>query len=283
MNKLRPLLFAVIVLSFFSCEKDYSLENGNSNDELIVGADCRISKIVYTDTSAKIGLGSIAAEINSLDIVTKVTRFDSVSNTIEFIDVPVYINDTVYINADEYFVVDVNKRISKLHALLDPTDPFSLQYDVFYLYNALGYLVTKNYFLTISPALPFSQVNYIYSSGNLIHMDGIDKTNGELIIDADITYYSNITPRRYIYVFPDENGYSDFSQFFNFGLKNLNAIRKMKVRNYDPGNVVRDSLVSTFSNYIISKDNYVLSVQMDTLQPSIPALGGKLSFSYKCK
>ncbi len=58
----------------------------------------------------------------------------------------------------------------------------------------------------------------------------------------------------------------------------------MKIRNYDPGNTLRDSLVSTFSNYIMSRDNYVLSVQMsgDDLI-SIPAAIGKLSFSYKCK
>jgi hypothetical protein len=283
MNKLRPLLFAAILFSFISCEKEYSLENGNTADELIIGPDCRISKIVYTDTAAKIGLGSIAADINSLDIVTRITRFDSVSNTIEFIAAPVYTNDSVYINADEYFVVDINKRISKLHALLDPTDPFSLQYEVFYSYNPAGYLVTKTYVLSITPTVPFYEVTYTYTAGNLTHMTGIDKSNDELVTDADMDYYGNINPRRYIYIFPDEEGYADFNQFFNFGLKNNNAIRKLKIRNYDPGNVLRDSSVSTFSNYIISKDNYVLSVQMDTVQHSIPALAGKLSFSYKCK
>ncbi len=290
MNKLRPLLFAALVFSLFSCEKEYSVENSSNGSEFIVGIDCRISKIVYTDTSGTAaggtgtGLGFLLADINSLDIVTKITKFDSLSNTIEFIGTPVYINDTIYINPDEYFVVDINKRINKLHGLVDPTDPFSLQFDVFYQYNAAGYLVAKIYFLTTVPTIPFYQVNYTYSGGNLVRMTGTNQATGDLEIDADLNYFSNIIPKRYLYIFPDENAYPYFSQFYNYGLKNYNAIKKMTVRNYDPGNVVRDSTVSTFSNYIMSRDTYVLRVQMaGDDQQSIPALAGKLSFSYKCR
>ncbi len=285
MNKLRPLLFAGILIALFSCEKEYSLENnGNLGSDQIVGIDCRISKMVYTDTATNTGLGSLAATINSLDIVTRITRFDSLSNTIEFIATPVHVNDTVYINPDEYFIVDINKRIVKLHGLVDPTDPFSLQFDVFYQYTPAGYLVAKNYFLTTAPTVLFYQVTYTYSDGNLTHMTGTDISTGDLVTDADMNYYTNIIPKRYIYIFPDEKAYPHFNQFYNFGARNFNAIRDIKVRNYDPGNVVRDSTVSTFSNYIMSRDSYVLSVQMGgDDQQSIPAQAGKLSFSYSCK
>ncbi|MEP7237999.1 MAG: hypothetical protein ABI685_09045 [Ferruginibacter sp.] len=290
MNKLRPLLFAVILFTLFSCEKEYSSENSGAPSELIVGLDCRISKITYTDTSGMAaggpgtGLGYLSADINSVDIVTQITKYDSLSNTIEFFDIPTYSNDTVFINADEYFIVDATKRISKLHGLVDPTDPFSLQFDVFYVYNAAGYLTTKTYFLTVSPTIPFYQVDYTYAFGNLTHMTGTDLSTGDLIIDADLNYFTNIIPKRYIYLFPDEKAYPYFSQFYNYGLKNFNAIKKMTVRNYDPGNVVRDSLVSNFSNYIMSRDTYVLSVQMSgDDQPSIPASASKLRLSYHCR
>jgi hypothetical protein len=273
-----------ILVVFVSCEKEYSEENAGTPDALIVGIDCRINKIVYTDTATKSGIGSLEAAINSLDFVTKITKFDSLSNTIEFISTPTYISDTIYINPDEYFVVDVNRRISKLHGLLDPTDPFSLQFDVFYMYNGTGYLVTKNYFLNISPTFLYYQVNYTYNLGNLTNMTGRDQLSGDLIVNADVGYYNNIVPKRYLYIFPDEKGYPYFNQFFNYGSKNYNAVKKITVRNYDPGNVVRDSTVSNFSNYIMSRDTYVLSVQMaGDDQQSIPASAGKLSFSYKCK
>jgi hypothetical protein len=291
MNKLRPLLFIALVVVLFSCEKEYSNENTDAGSDLIVGADCRISKIVFTDTSGTAGggrgagLGFIEANINNLDIVTGLLQYDSVGNTIVYISPgPVYTNDTVYINPDEYFVVDVNKRIIKMHGLSDPTDPASVQFDVFYIYNTAGYLITKNYFYTANPGISFLKVDYTYAGANLTHMSAVNLPGGDLDMDADITYFSNVVPQRFIYIFPDERFYPQYNQFFNFGNKNLNAPRTMKVRAYDPGNVVRDSAVSTFSNYIMSRDSYVFSVQMGgNDQPSIPALAGKLSFSYHCR
>lgn len=285
MNKLRTVLFAALIIFLVSCEKEYSQENGGTENEFIVGANCRISKILYTDTAGvDKNTGLLDATISNQDIVTKITLYDSLFNVLDFIATPTYRNDTVYINPDEYFVVDINKRITKLHGLTVPTDPFSLQFDVFYQYNVGGFLVSKNYFLTISPTIPFKRIDYTYSGGNLTRMTGTDIATGDLIIDAELAYYNNIIPRRYIYLFPDEVDYAYYNQFFNFGLKNYNAVKDIKVRNYDPGNVVRDSIVSNFSNYIMSRDTYIFSVQMaGDDQPSIPAHKGKLSFKYKCK
>ena len=172
-----------------------------------------------------------------------------------------------------------------MHGLIDPTDPFSLPFDVYYAYNATGYLVSKIYFLTSSPTTPFYRVDYTYAGGgNLTRMTAVNLPSGDLNMDADLNYYPLTVPKRFIYIFPDEIKYPQFTQFFNFGSRNFNAVKDMKVRNYDPGNVVRDSLVSTFSNYRMSNDTYILNVQMGgDDQPSIPALAGKLSFSYHCK
>ena len=158
MKKLLPLFFAAFALTLFSCEKEYSSENnGNNGNDQIVGIDCRINKIVCTDTSSKKGIGSIAANINNVDVVTKVTLFNSLAFTIDYISSPVYANDTVYINADEFFVVDnTTKRVKRLHGLSDPTDPFSPQFDMDYFYNASGYLVTKFYSFPVSPVPLFT-------------------------------------------------------------------------------------------------------------------------------
>ena len=285
MKKLLPVLFAAIVLTLSSCEKEYSLENSTEPSDFIVGADCRISKIVYTDTAAKLGLGSIAATINSLDIVKNITRFDSISNTIEFISDPLITNDTIYVKTNEYFIVDATtKLINKLHGLTDPTDQFSPQFDLKYNYNASAYLTSKVYTYTSFPGIPVYTYNYIYTGGNLTKMAGIEELTGDTIINADLSYYNFIFPKRFLYLLPDDLQYNEYNQFYNFGTRSLNAVKKMTVRNYDPGNVVRDSLVSNFSNYIMSRDTYVLSVQMaGDDQPCIPARAGKLSFSYHCK
>lgn len=282
----KIITFCFISLSFilFSCEKEYSEENSTQGNSLIVGIDCRISKILYTDTSAHINLGSIAADINSQDDVTRIVKFDSAGNIIEFIATPFITNDTIHINANEYFLTDVNKRIISLHGLTDPTDPLSPQFDAGYFYNATGYLTSKIYVYTAVPGVPYYRVNYTYSNNNLVQMTATNLVTGDLNSNATMEYYPDIIPKRYLYIFPDEKLYSFYNQFYNFGLRSYNAVKKITVRNYDPGNVLRDSAVSSFSNYIMSRDTYVFSVQMTgDEQPSIPALAGKLSFSYKCK
>lgn len=286
--KRKNWIFGIgMLIVFISCSKEYSLENSGNNDTngLIVGADCRMSKIIYkVDTGTKKGIGSIEAIINNLDVVTKVTKFDSLSATIEYSEITVIANDTIYINADEYFIVDINKRIIKLHGLTDQTDPFSPQFDGNYFYNANGYLTTKFYTLT-GTAILFYKVDYTHIGGNLTHMTATNMLTGDFDMDADISYYSNIFPKRFLYLFPDERAaYSFYNQFYNFGARPTNAVKDMVVRNYDPGNVLRDSTVSAFSNYIMSRDTYVLSVLMTgDDQISIPASAGRLSFYYKCK
>jgi len=276
-----------ILIILASCTKEYSLENGGNNgDGLIVGADCRISNIVSHDSATLIALSSIAARINARDTVTNITQFDSLGNNLLFSSSPVYFADTIFIDADEYFLQDLTSgRIVRLHGLYDPTD-LSSEFDADYIYDASGYLVQKVYTLAMFPGFPVLEVDYFYSGGNLVHSMSTDLTISAIIGDADVDYYSNITPKNYMNIMPDEgnnldfNRYAQFTQFFNFGKKPLNAVKKMTVRDYLGG----DSTVTDFKTYIMSRDNYVLSVYMNgDDQPSIPAEAGRLYFSYHCK
>jgi hypothetical protein len=287
MKRISLVLGILVVL--VSCSKEYSLENGTGDTDLIVGVDCRISKVTSTDTTTNIGLGSIAADINSSDEVTDITAYDSLSATIVTNSQPTYVDDTIYVNPDEYFVTDVanNARVVKLHRLLDPFDPTSPQIDIDYIYDATtGNLLQKQYNSSFFPVNPFYQVDYTYTAGNLTNMLTTDLTIPETVSDAQIQYFSNITPRSYINLMPDEEdpNYAQFNQFFNFGKKSLNAVKSVKLRNYSGGALTSDSTNTVFGSYIMSRDNYVLSVIMsgDELL-SIPAQKGRLRFSYKCK
>ena len=284
----KVLFYTVIInLSFTSCLKEYSTESGGngSGGATIIGADCRISKIAYADSATGTGIGSITAVINGSDNATDITKFDSLTLTIDFNSAPQYFGDTIAIDPDQYFAVDNStKRVKLFHGLFDPTVPGSPEFDVNYVYDASGYLVNKFYNYSLLPGFPFLKITYTYTGGNLTHMVADDLFAGDMIKDADLTYFSNIAPKNFMNIFPDENTYAEFNQFYSFGKKNTNAVKNLKLRYYDPGNVLIDSAVSTFSNYIMSRDNYVLSVLMTgDDQSSIPATAGKLSFSYKCK
>jgi hypothetical protein len=283
----KGLLYSIIIVAALaSCQKEYSTEEGgNSGAGIIVGADCRISKIAFNDSTTGVSLGSIGAAINAADNATDITLFDSLTLTIDFNSAPQYFGDTVAIDPDQYFIYDIStKRIKSFHGLTDPTVPGSPEFDVDYIYDASGYLINKSYSFSLLPGIPYQLVTYTYTGGNLTHMVTDDMFTGDIIKDADLTYYSNIAPKNYLYLFPDEDSYSEFNQFYNFGRKSTNAVKSLKLRYYDPGNVVVDSAVAAFSSYVMSRDNYVLSVYMlGDDQASIPAAEGKLNFSYKCK
>lgn len=278
-----PLL---LIAGLSSCDKEYSEENTDLNgNPLIVGVDCRISKMVFTDSASGSGIFSLAATINALDNATDITRFDSLAFVLDFNSQPQYSNDTVFIDPDQYFVTETfTKRVNKFHGLIDPTDATSPQYEVYYIYNPAGYLIEKHYRLVSVPTVDYYVVTYTYTGNNITHMTAVDATTGDLVTDAEIGYYTNVIPKRFIYIFPDEVVLNHFTQFYNFGNRPSNGVKNMKVRYYDPGNVLRDSSVSVFNNYIMSRDNYVLSVVMKgDDQFTIPATESKILFTYKCK
>ncbi len=287
MKKLLLSFFIAGTVMLVSCQKEYSTENGGSGSggAVIIGADCRISKIAFADSAAGFGIGSISAIINGADNATDITLFDSLSLTLDFNSAPQYFGDTVAIDPDQYFVLDnATKRVRLFHGFFDPTVPGSPEFDVDYVYDASGYLINKFYSFSLLPGIPYQQVTYTYTGGNLTHMVTDDLFSGDMIKDADLTYFTNIAPKNYINLFPDEDAYSEFNQFYSFGKKIINAVQSLKIRYYDPGNVPADSASSVFGSYIMSRDNYVLSVIMTgDDQVSIPAAEGKLSFSYKCK
>ncbi|MEI9958833.1 MAG: hypothetical protein WDM90_21545 [Ferruginibacter sp.] len=45
-------------------------------------------------------------------------------------------------------------------------------------------------------------VNYTYTGGNLTHMETDDLFSNSIVKDADLTYYSNISPKNFLYLFP---------------------------------------------------------------------------------
>ncbi len=278
------LLSFFLCFTFISCEKENSEENGG-DDPSIIGVNCRIAKIDYRDTSGIIPIGSIAANINSLDDVTNIIEFDSLSNFIISNANVSKTGDTFHVNVDEYFIQDAtSKQILKFHGVVDPGNPNSPFYEQLFTYNTAGYLVKKTKALSNAPALPYEQVDYTYSNGNLVGMIYKNLFSGQKISDASLTFQPTVAPKSYFYIFPDEEERAAYNQFFNFGKRSTNGVKDLKVRYYDGTGALIDSAVSQFSSYQQSVDLYVVNVLMSgDAQPSIPAQPGRLRLSYKCR
>ncbi len=283
MKKLSWLVISALFI-FFSCGKENSIENGLDNNSLIIGIGCNISKIVYADTATDVALGSIAAVLDDSGKVVSITEFDSLGFAINFYVEPREVSDTVFINTNEYYLLDqVTGMVKGFHGLFVPTNPLSQRFDIAFTYNAEGNLVKKSYRFSANPGTPYQEVNYSYSAGNLVQMTETDLTTGNKISDAEMSYYPLLTPKGNLYLFPDEYDYAQYSQFYNFGKRSVNAVKSMKVRFYAPGNIPIDSAVSSFRDYVTSVDNYTLSVIMEgDHQPSVPARASRLNFSYSC-
>jgi hypothetical protein len=293
MKQLRWISVITLLVLVAGCAKEYSLENGNgatNGGDDVIGVDCRLAKMVYYDSATNIALGSLAATINTEDTVNDITFFDSLNNRILANSMPLYGNDTIYLNPDEYFITDpATGNVIKAHGSFTfPAIPF----EVDYIYNSNGTLFQKHYDIPGAGISPAIIVEYTYAGGNLVGMTSTDYTTvtPELIMDGELTYYNNIAPRANLNFMPDEtltndlNHFAMYTQFFNFGKKSTNAIKYMKVRTYDPGNVVRDSTVSNFVSYITSLDNYITSFYMlGDDQESLPAAAGRIVFKYHCK
>ena len=284
-NIVLSILLGIFVSVLPSCSKEMSEENGSGTDSLIVGADCRLARIVYKDSSGFISLGSIAANINATDNVVNITEFDSLSNfLVSFASVSIN-GDTIHVSPDEYFIANSStKIISKFHGLVDPGNASSPTYEQVFSYNAGGNLIKKTKSLSMAPLIPYEQVDYTYSNGNLVSMQNKNIFTAKLISDASFSFYNTIIPKNYIYIFADEEDRPQYNQFFNFGKPSVNAVNDFKVRYYDGGGTLIDSAISKFINYQQSADTYVQKVQLTgDDQLSIPAQAGKLQLSYHCK
>jgi hypothetical protein len=280
----RTILVIIISMTaMISCDKERSVENPLPNtNPMIIGNNCVPAKIVSYDSI--VPLGSIAATYDATDRAINITQFDSITFTLESSANISYssIGDTAYISANEYFLLAPSGLVESFHGLVDPSNPLSLQYDAAYTYNGTGHLTTKSYSFASSPGTPYATVEYTYTNGNLTHMVATDLTSGNMFADADITYNS-VSPRNFIYLFPDEELLNIYNQFLYFGTRSANAPSGITLRFYDPGGTVSTTKTSQFVDYGMSLDNYVLSVKMTgDGQSFIPADAGILKFGYHC-
>jgi hypothetical protein len=280
-------LFVVLCMGSLlaSCEKEVSQEIVVNTDPNFLGVNCRIGKINYSDSATGAAIGSIAANINLSNQTTNINQFDSLGGFLEFFQSPVYSNDTIYLGAGEYYVVaGTDKLVQKHHGLVDPGNPLSPGFDVLYTYNGTGNLVKKTRTLLSLPAVVESEVNYSYeANGNMVAMTHRNMITGFLVSDATLQFSPITVPKNYLCFFPDETTGAQDIPFFNFGKPPYNALEYVKLRHYSGAGVLTDSLQSTFSNYLLSSDNYVQKVMMrGDVQPWLPVKKGLLSFSYHC-
>jgi len=281
MKKTAPFLFLFLTLN--ACRKEKSIESGDNNP-IFIGSNCRISQVLSVDSLTGIGFDAHNAFFDAAGKPTGTELYDSLSNSIYFGSLFTYIADTAFVNSDEYFVNDAaTGRVKEFKGLIDPSDPLSDTVQIVFSYDASGYLVKKDYYFFGMP-VPLLQSTYSYNSGNLTRalLEYVFPTT-EVFIDAAVEYNNSQPANGMMYVFPDGFYTAQYNLSFNFGKRPVNTLKKVTTKLYSAG-VLTDSLVTNYSNYKLSRDNYVLELfAAGDFQDGMGIIDGRTKFSYYCK
>jgi hypothetical protein len=280
MNKLRTLAALLPFLAIVSCSKEYSDEAGNPN------SNCRVSSIaVAADAISSSGLYALNTKFNAANQATAVEAYDSATNIADFTTSLSYKGDTVLTTVNEFFVLDVSKKVKKFFTPIDPSNPAGEKAVYDYKYDGSNYLIEK----TISSAsvpLPLVNIQYTWVGGNLMKVvASVNQFPGGSVklLEANMEYDMSRQPRNFIYIFPDA-----FENFFylnalDFGKKPTNLIKKISVVYYDNAGVSQGTFETFLSDVKFNNEGYVTEWYADGT--SFDPLGiflGRTLFSYKC-
>ena len=195
----------------------------------------------------------------------------------------VYKGDTIRVGANEYFVTDASKRISKFFTRLDPTDPSSEEYVYNYTYDASGYLKQKTISLSAFP-LPLATFVYTWTGGNLVKIEGnsVILGNSQKILVADLTYDASKTAKNFIQVMPDGFETFLFIMALDIGKKSTNVLKTITMTTYNNG--APDNTYNTVIRDVkFSPDGYI--TEWYSQGAGFDVLGvfsGRTLFKYNC-
>ncbi|MBX9783464.1 MAG: hypothetical protein K2X48_09245 [Chitinophagaceae bacterium] len=284
---MKKIIFIAAVLSvaFFSCKREKSIDSttGTTGTPVFLGTNCRISQVLNVDSLSSIGLEAHNIFFNSTGVATRVQLIDSITNDVYLNDSYTYKGDTIFIAGVGYLLKNnTTGRISLFRGLEDPTDPLSDTIIINFTYNTSGFLTKAEYAYTFLPVTVLRST-YTYTGNNLTKArTDVLAPSFETVITSDLEYTSQPV-RDFIYTIPDAYYTYPYLPAFNFGNKSANALKKVTTRYFDNG-VATDSAITTYKNFRLSADGYVLEFYADgDLQDGMGIYDGRTKFKYFCR
>lgn len=257
-------LLLVLPVIMFSCGKELSVETGKlpGDSTAPVTTNCSLAKIVEVNQATSKAGFSFVSSFNSENKVVTLDVIDSAANLIYGSFGLSYPAGRIQVDADQYFVVGSDGRVTEFHGYETPADNTSERFVVKYAYNSAGQLALRTEAYDTLPNVVQFQMKYTYSNGNLVKED-IEAFGGANFVKlADIAYsYDASKP---VKNFLTINGVAPeifmFQTAINTGVKNTNALTRAVTTRYQPTNgAVVDAVTTNFGNYVIDSKSYVQS------------------------
>jgi hypothetical protein len=248
--------------------------------------NCKLEKIVeYDSASGAASYGYISTF--TAQQVTRYQMIDSTTNTVDATFNITYPAGRVQVDANQYFTVGTDGRITQFNGYLDPTDNTSGGVVIKYTYNAAGQMTKAGYELAQAPGIEALQLVYTYTGANLSKFElrtivgiGTYAKAGEV----EYTYDQFLTAKNFICLLAGGE-LTLFQSAINYGTPSANLLRKAIFREFNPqtGALVSTS-VTDFKNYVIGSDNRVMRFNVSGDDFDIIGLfaGYRYNLVYKC-
>ena len=251
-----------------------------------LGNDCAITTITPYDSASGKGHGSFHVTPGGNNLTGKIEWFDSTSGTVDYHAELTYINNTIRVNENEFFVLDGAGRIEEFNTLENPSDTSSERFKYTYEYDAGGHLYRKNWFvMSLSTDVPFFVYKYEWVNENLIKVEVNEATGDKRIaLSAELKYNDTKTVRNFLYYFPEADELAPYIFSVNVGTKPKSLLENIVVRIYDSdGNEIL-TYNTTYRDYKFSADDYVTEVNASgAVIDGLPLVNGLTKFEYECK
>lgn len=216
----------------------------------------------------------------------RLTLFDSLNNNkLLEEDFILGSTDSIRIDQYQYIKLDADQRVIAFVTRADMSQPAtSDEYRYEYSYNTNGYLIGKKLFANGS-TLPLNGSNYTYNNNLLVKCEVWVGNPNIKVLEADLTYHSNITAKDWLYTIPDAFESYLHSTLFSFGNKPRLALSQVTTKLLHPGSgATMEIWNTTYTNYSLNADGYIQSVTANgDLQKGMATMHGKTVFKYQCQ
>ena len=192
---------------------------------------------------------------------------------------PAISRQSVNIDADQYFSLDANGRITDFHGYVDATDTSLPRILITYTFNAAGNLSKAAYAFEAGSDRQISSISPIPGLQEIL----LKRYCNRLALQTGWSMNINMMRARLQKIsfvsFPSTEIFWVQSAI-NFGKNSANVLTSSSINYYDPAGTLQ-SENATYKDYVIDTDNYVKQV---TIKGGGSVLAGETKYvlSYKC-
>jgi hypothetical protein len=284
---MKNILFLLVITTCLAaCQKELSLESGGKVPE-VKGA-CKLGEFIVSDVQtgrAEVGY------ISSYDSAMKVTRletWDSVNNVmIKSFPVNYSTPGRVMVDVDQFFVTGTDGRVTEYHGYEDPYDPTSPKIIVRFTYNSAGQLVKRTMEDIATPGIIYSQMDYIYTGGNLTKAEvrAVFGTTTILVVEVTYEYDGAKKVKDFVKLHALAAEVFYFQTAIDAGVNSTDALVKTTVKTTNPLTGVVDQFITQYVNYDIDAQQHVKSFEVIGFDFNVGGLeaGKKYTLKYACK